>query len=469
MPVNSFESYPMSWKPNRDELQKPYYEAIASALEQDIVSGKLPPNTKLPPQRELADYLDLNLSTITRAYKSCELKGLIYATTGKGSFVSPNIYSQNVLLRDQNTIKVIELGTVEPFYQLNHLVMKAAHKVIEKSSAINLLEYMQPWDNRYHLSAAKHWLEKFHVKVSLDNILITSGGQNALTVTLISLFQPGDKIATDPYTYPNFIGLANLLHIQLIPVENDKHGMLPDSLEHICKTTNIKGIYLMPSCSNPTTITMPMERREKIAEIIKQNGLTLIEDDTYSFLLPDGYTPFYSMIPEQTIYICGTSKSLCAGLRVAFMAYPNHFRSTLINGAYNTNLKTAAINTEIIVELINSGLADKIIEAKRELAVERNRIYLQLFSDAKFCNEATFFQWYQLPNDIDGREIELLAESYGVRILCSQKFSVGSTEKNSYIRLAICSPKETEELERGLSIIQKTIHIQSDNKQNFIV
>ncbi len=89
MPVNSFENYPMSWKPSKSALSKPYYLSIASLLEADILSGALKAHTKLPPQRELADFLDLNLSTITRAYKLCELKGLLYAVTGNGTFVSP--------------------------------------------------------------------------------------------------------------------------------------------------------------------------------------------------------------------------------------------------------------------------------------------------------------------------------------------------------------------------------------------
>ena len=88
MPVNSFENYPMSWRPQKDHLTKPYYKALANLLEQDILSGKLKENTKLPPQRELADFLDLNLSTITRAYKLCELKGLLYAVTGRGTFIA---------------------------------------------------------------------------------------------------------------------------------------------------------------------------------------------------------------------------------------------------------------------------------------------------------------------------------------------------------------------------------------------
>jgi DNA-binding transcriptional regulator YhcF (GntR family) len=88
MPVNSFDNYPMSWKPDKKALKRPFYKSLASLLEQNITNGFLAPGTKLPPQRELADFLDLNFTTITRAYKICEVKGLIYAVTGSGTFVA---------------------------------------------------------------------------------------------------------------------------------------------------------------------------------------------------------------------------------------------------------------------------------------------------------------------------------------------------------------------------------------------
>ena len=90
MPVNSFEDYPLTWKPSKALLKFPMYISLSELLEQDILSGRLPPKTKLPPQRELADFLDVNLSTITRAFKLCETKGLIYAAVGSGTYVSPN-------------------------------------------------------------------------------------------------------------------------------------------------------------------------------------------------------------------------------------------------------------------------------------------------------------------------------------------------------------------------------------------
>lgn len=471
MSINSFDDYPMSWKPDRKRLSRPYYRSIADAMEHDIINGVLEPNAKLPPQRELADFLDINLSTITRAYKFCELKGLIYATIGKGTYVSSKSRNENVLLQNGNTSKIIELGTIQPFYQLNAIVLKAAQKIFEKPSAIDLLEYVQPLDSMNYLESARLWFEKFNLNVSTDNIIVTSGGQNALLIALISLFQPGDKIAVDRYTYPNFIGLVGLLRIQLIPIDLDSYGMMPEELERYCKAANLKGIYLMPSCSNPTNITMPMERREQLAAVIKHYDLTLIEDDTYSFLLPGFNLPFAAQIPDQTVYICGTSKSICAGLRVAFMAFPDRMSTLLSNGSYYANLKTPTVNIEIIAELITSGLADQIIKKKIQLAKERNSIYKKYFPDADHFNKTSLFQWLALPGNIDSLKIESAAKKQGVRILSSQKFAVGATDNYSHVRLATCSPKNIEELEKGLTtirqIIDDSIHISAPSE--FIV
>lgn len=107
MPINSFDEYPMSWKPDISHISAPLYIAIAHQLEQDIKDGKLAPGTKLPPQRELADFLDVNLSTITRAFKLCGQKGLIYASIGNGTFVSTDAASNKMLLPTNHATPII--------------------------------------------------------------------------------------------------------------------------------------------------------------------------------------------------------------------------------------------------------------------------------------------------------------------------------------------------------------------------
>lgn len=464
MPVNSFENYPMSWKPQKADLEKPYYLSIAASLERDILSGVLPENTKLPPQRELADFLDLNLSTITRAYKLCELKGLLYAVTGKGTFVSPGISAQDTFL-DKNS-PVIEMGMIKPFYECNGSILGAAGKVMSNPDNICLLEYSNPFGTGRQVKAARKWLHHFGIDAPKENILLSAGAQNALSIVLISLFKAGDKIAVDAFTYTNFKGLANFLHIQLISIESDRCGMSPNSLLQACRNTEIKGIYLMPTCSNPTSIFMPAARRREIADIVRQFHLLLIEDDIYSFLAPNGVKSFFSILPEQTVHICSVSKSLCAGLRVAFLAFPAKYREILVAGMLNINLKTVSMNGEIVAELIESGTALNIVRQKIALAERRNTIFKSVFDVPKRDNIARFFFWLPLPEHLTSEEMELLALQKGVHILGSHRFAMQNEQKSSYIRVSVTSPDTEDDLRKGLMILK---NICRDSTVNFIV
>ncbi|MDE5931439.1 MAG: PLP-dependent aminotransferase family protein [Lachnospiraceae bacterium] len=473
MPVNSFENYPMAWKPQKENLTKPYYLSIASCLENDILTGKLPEDAKLPPQRELADYLDLNLSTITRAYKLCELKGLLYAVTGRGTFVSPGLSAQDTFLDKSirpngldSAVGPIELGMIRPFYECNPIVQDAAKRVLQRTEATKLFEYSEPLGTRRQLNAALQWLHRLGIPAAKENILLSAGAQNALSVILISLFKAGDKIAVDDFTYTNFKELAHFLHIQLIAVPADESGMSPDALARVCQNTEVKGVYLMPTCSNPTGIFMPPSRRLELAEIIQRHGLLLIEDDIYSFLAPDGTRSFFSLLPEQTIHICSTSKSLCAGLRVAFLAFPGQYKEQLISGMLSINLKTVSLNGEIIAELIESGDAEKIVTRKKILARKRNRIFTSVFPENKPDSVERFFHWLELPEHLTSEELELLALQKGVRLLGSHRFAMRNEKKSAYVRVSVTSPDTDAELKRGLLVLKSVLE---ERQRDFFV
>lgn len=455
MPVNSFEDYPMTWKPQKSDLEKPYYLSIASCLEKDILEGILPENTKLPPQRELADFLDLNLSTITRAYKLCELKGLLYAVTGKGTFISPGISAQDTFL-DRNS-HVIEMGMIQPFYECNQSILNASQLVLSNPDNINLFEYSNPFGTKRQIKSALKWLHHYGINAVKDNILLSAGAQNALSIILISLFKAGDKIAVDEFTYTNFKRLANFLHIQLIPIKTDEYGMSPSSLFQTCKNTEIKGIYLMPTCSNPTSIFMPADRRQEVADLARKFNLLLIEDDIYSFLSPGDVKSFYSMLPEQTIHICSISKSLSAGLRVAFLAFPPKYKEALVSGMLNINLKTVSINGEIVAELIESGEAFKIVQNKIALSRNRNQIFQSIFHIPIRDEIARFFYWIPIPDYLSSEELEIQALQKGVHILGSHRFAMNSKQSSAYFRVSITSPKNHNDLNNGLFILKNLL------------
>ena len=90
---------------------------------------------------------------------------------------------------------------------------------------------------------------------------------------------------TARFTYTGFKNLAYMLGIRLVPVDMDRDGMDVEELRRVCRNDKIKGIYLMAECQNPTAYSMPAERRQAVARVIRENGLILLEDDTYALSL----------------------------------------------------------------------------------------------------------------------------------------------------------------------------------------
>lgn len=450
--------YDLTWKPQIDKTKKPIYMEIVKTLESDIKKEILKPGDKLPPQRELADFLHINLTTVTKAFKICERKGLLYATVGKGTFISSDANIPTSLIMQNNENTIIEMGMLHPLYDQNKLVVESMRQVANKLKIENYFEYDEPKRKISHRELGVEWLKKFHVNPDADKIIIASGTQNALAVTLISLFEAGDKIGTDCLTYTGFKSLANMLGIRLVPIYMNKYGINTESLNRICKTEGLKGLYLMPECQNPTTYTMSLSVRKQIAKIIKDNGMILIEDDSYSFLGNTDLAPISELVPEQSIYINGTSKSLSAGLRVAFMMVPSAFYKRISRGIYNVNMNTSHFNVEIVANLIETGTADKIIAEKQKEAEYRNKIVNDIMSGYTiYGNNRDCFRWLILPDYWTGKEFELRAKMAGVQVFCAEKFAVGSVQVEPAVRISISSVKNQNDLTKGLIILKKLL------------
>lgn len=462
MPINSFINYPMSWKPDRYTLKRPLYLSIAALLEHDITNGYLAPGTKLPPQRELADFLDVNFTTITRAYKLCEYKGLIYAITGSGTFVSPNAARSITISTDKLSRDCIDLGFVASFEQSNRIVAEVAKQVMEKSYAEQLFTYNDPTGMPHHKMAGLNWMKAFGIQADPDHMAIVSGAQNALAITLMALFEPGNRIAVDFYTYSNFIELAKMFRVQLVPIHGDDRGMLPSELENQCRLSDLQGIFLMPSCSNPTTVMMSDARKKELAAIIRKYNLIVIEDDIHAFLtagvIADYRQPMFQLLPEQTVYICGTSKSICSGLRVAYIVFGAGFKERIEKAIFTINVKTSSLDAEIITELILSGKAGEIVEEKKQLAQSANSIFCSYFPEASSVGHPlSFYRWLPIEENANGVEIETMYQRHGIRVFHSDRFLSGASRQEKYLRIALASTHSLQELETGLTILKQNL------------
>lgn len=456
MPINSFENYPMSWKPVLPKNSTlPLYKILAELLEEAVKTGSLNPGDMLPPQRELADFLDINLSTVTRAFKLCEQKGLICAKTGKGTFIAADVQVNTILLNPAASQNLIELGAAHPTYEQNKYIIEFMKTWTTAPAADHFLKYLSPFGTKAQISSATKFFNHLGVSTDDADVVLVSGGQNAIFSTLLALFNPGDRIATPSLIYPGIKHAAKSLGIQLIPIPDENLDFSTNTFRLYCQRENIKGLYLIPDYCNPTTHTLSETTRREIAAIAKKYDIIIMEDAINSLFAAKLNTPLVKLAPDQTVYIFSLSKILCAGLRIAFLAVPKRYSQAIQHSLYATNLTISPLCAEIVNQLILSPLFTKILEERRAAILQRNEIFDPLFSEFnfygdKYCN----FRWLILPAQWNGSAFETCAKNAGVQVYCAERFGVGNAEIPNAVRICTTAPKSNDELIKGLTMLK---------------
>ena len=455
MPINSFDNYLMSWKPIIDNTDRPIYIYLADRLEEDIRTGNLTPGTKLPPQRELADFLDINLSTVSRAFKLCEQRGLICSAVGNGTYVASDAAVNSMLFLNTNPKNMIEMGAILPNSEINGLVSDYLQTMSNEPDFYKLLQYGTIDYDDLTIKAAKKWLSYFSMSGSKSNILLTSGSQNAIFSTLASLFQTGDRIATMPVTYPGIKIAAKILGIQLVPIHTENGIITRDSLLYVYKNQGIKGLYLIPDFNNPTSEVLDVKTRKTVAAFCDEMNIPVIEDAIYTLFDPNPLPPISSYTEKQGIFISSVSKALAPGLRLAVMRAPSQYVKTIWECLYGMQISPPALMIQLFTRLIISGRFEEIRKLRMEDVEKRNQIFERYFNDyPNSGNKYSPIRWIYLPNHMDVTKFENTAQQNGIQIYSADRFTVGSTKIPNAIRVSLISAQPVERYKKGLEILK---------------
>ncbi len=180
-----------------------------------------------------------------------------------------------------------------------------------------------------------------------DDVIVTTGSQQALALAAAALVRPGDRVLVEAPSY-----LAALQSFQLagaipVSVAGDEDGPLPDALEAAIAEHDPALLYLVPTFQNPTGRTIPANRRAELAEVLARTGLWTIEDDPYGELRYDG-EPVGPLAGDprlagQVIAVSSLSKVVAPGLRIGWLAAPPELRRALVIAKQATDLHTATV------------------------------------------------------------------------------------------------------------------------------
>lgn len=452
MSVNSFDDYPLSWKPDLSKMAGPKYAALAQLLEEDIKSGKLAAGTKLPPQRELADFLDLNLSTISKAYKLCGQKGLLSASVGNGTYVASDAAAETVLLCGRENAHIIEMGAIVPSVTCNLMVKQYTESLMKRPDALQLFSYGAPGGTKRQRRAGVTWLRKSGLDTDQEHIVLAAGGQNAITATLGALFKAGDKIGTEPMTYPGVKTAAKLFGIHLLPVRVSNKEITEEGIRYAIQNEKIKGLYVIPDYQNPTAHIMSLETRKMIAKVAGEEKLLVIEDGINNLLEEEPMPPIAVFAPEQVIYISSLSKTVSPGLRTAFIHVPDRFYERLATALYSMNISISPLLATASAALIEDGVADEIVAARKKDIRERNVVVNQILKESVLPGELTApLRYVRLPEYFTGKSFEICARQAGVEVYGAERFCVGSGILEKAVRISVITPPSLEILTEGLN------------------
>ena len=373
------------WELKIIDTDQSLYIAIADAMQRDINLGILIPGERLPTHRQLAKTVGVNVTTVTRAYKEAERRGLIVSTVGNGTFVSPDLGRTSTFFGPPTTASTyVEMGMVLPMHTLEPDIRDLLQTISRKTDWSSFMAYTPPEGCPAHRATGAKWMRRLGFPANPEQVIVTAGVQHALTCVLSSIFSPGDAIAVDQLTYPAFKSAAARCGLRLEPVSMDAEGMCPIALTSLLKRVPIKGIYTVSVMQNPTNAKMTATRRADIIDIIRKHELILLEDDIYRFMAIDPVPPLSADIPEQSIYFAGVSKAFYAGLRIAFLSAPRKYYARIAQGVVDTLWMAPALNAELVCNCIESGLSNQIIDIKRAEIRKRAALVEQYFCDMEY-------------------------------------------------------------------------------------
>lgn len=445
------------WVPNIRSMAGPVYLAIADAIAADMHAGILLPGTRLPAQRALANALGIDFTTVSRAYALAREKGLVDARVGQGTFVRHSLLSNDsaasagLVDMSMNLPPRIEDPTLS-----NRIWVGIAN--LQQADGTDLLSrYQDPAGTQRDRAAGAAWLGRRLGPLAIDRILVAPGAQGAITALLSSLTSPGDIVATEALTYPGFLASAASLKLNVLALAMDEAGLIPASLEQLCRTESIKILYCNPTMQNPTGTTLSLERRQQLVSIAEKYGVWIIEDDAYGALATIPTPTLASLAPEHVFHISTLAKCLSPALRIAYLVAPTASMQRQLSSAIRSlALMASPLTASIATHWIEDGTAEQIRSAIRSEAQTRSAIASKILNLTSGRQPEAFHAWLKLEAPWSAREFIAHLRSSGIAAVASDAFAAGQARSSSpiqAIRLGLGAPRSRENLEASLQTI----------------
>ncbi|WP_024769282.1 MocR-like pyridoxine biosynthesis transcription factor PdxR [Aquimarina macrocephali] len=355
-----------------------------------IKSGKLPPSTKLPGSRKLANDLNIHRKTVISAYEELISQGWVEAIPTKGTFVTsslPVVNPKNFVQPAPKNNRKEKSGF--PFLTRPHLIRKTKNKINQKMLVVDdgcpdhrlapieeiakiyrnitkksyhedLLTYGSTYGNLELRKALVTYLNQTRgLHITIDNILITRGSQMGIYLNGQLLLSAKNKIIvvgnTNYMTADNTFREAGA-HIEQVPVDNQ--GLDTNAIEKLCKTKQISAVYATSHHHHPTTVTLSAERRMHLLQLAQYHNFAIIEDD-YDYDFHYSNAPILPLASNDdhgnVIYIGGFTKIIAPSIRIGYLVAPKDFVDEAARLRRIIDRQGDALLEQTLAQMISTG------------------------------------------------------------------------------------------------------------------
>ena len=263
-----------------------------------------------------------------------------------------------------------------------------------------------------------------------DELLITSGGIEAMELVGKTFLDPGDTVVVEGPTYLGAIMAVRGFEAEVVAVPMDEDGLEVDELERmLVGGLRPKFLYTIPDHQNPAGVSLSGERRETLVELARRSGFLVLEDVAYRELSFDDHPPasLWSLAPDTVVQSGTTSKSLFPGVRLGWAAGPAEICTRLVSAKQNTDQCSGGLGQRILEEYIRRGWIDEQLTESRALYRSKwERLSAALSRSMPAGVDWThptggFFTWLTLPGR-DATELVARAADAGVGIVPGTMF-----------------------------------------------
>jgi 2-aminoadipate transaminase len=314
-------------------------------------------------------------------------------------------------------------------------------------------------------------MARYGILASVDNVMVTSGSQQALDLIAKLLINRGDRILVESPTYVGALQAFDLMGAEYVTVPIDDNGLQTCEMEEALRS-GPKFMYILPNFQNPGGVTLSRERRDQIVELSDKYGIPIVEDDPYGQLRYEGEHQPPLVVLDRTslprdsgyklgnvIYLSTFSKVLAPGLRVAWIVAPPDVIARLSQIKQSTDLHTSSFTQMVVYEAARDGFMDEHVKLIRKVYTDRRDAMLQALEDF-FPPEVSWthpqgglFLWVTMPPGIDTRKLLDTALRQNVAFVPGEAFfPAGDSGSHMRLNFSNAQPEQIREGIRRLSI-----------------